>query len=61
MASGVSLYGVSRFVIKFVVVLLEFYLPSRCTWANFMGFTLIGEVAVVGPNNNGDGCSSEQM
>jgi len=48
-------------MIKFVVVLLEFYLPGCCTWADFMGFTPIGEVTVVSPNNDRDGSSSEEM
>ena len=48
-------------MIKLVVVLLEFYLPGHCAWAHFMGFTPIGEVTVVGPDNNRDGCSSKQV
>jgi hypothetical protein len=38
---------------KFVVVLLEFYLPGCYTRANFIGFTPVSEVAVVSPNNDG--------
>ncbi len=48
-------------MIEFVVVLLEFYLPGHCVWTNFMGFTPIGEVTVVGPNDDGDGGSSKQV
>ncbi len=48
-------------MLKFIVILLEFDLPSCCTWANFMGFTLISEVAVVSPNDDGYRCSSKEM
>jgi len=60
-AQGISFYEISRFIIKFIVVLLEFYLPGCCMWANFMRFTPIGEVVVVSPNNNRGGCSSKKV
>jgi len=48
-------------MIEFIVVLLELDLPGCCMWAYFMGFTPIGEVTVVSPNNYRDGCSSKKM
>jgi len=48
-------------MVKLVVVLLEFYLPSGCTGANFVGFAPISEVAMVCLDNHGDGGASEEV
>ena len=48
-------------MIELIVVLLEFYLPGCCVWADFVGFTPISEVTVVSPNNDRDRCASKQM
>ncbi len=48
-------------MVKFVVVLLEFDLPYCCARANFVGFTLVSEVVVVGLNDDGYRCSSKEM
>jgi len=48
-------------VVKLIVVLLELYLPSGCTGADFVGFTPIGEVAVVCPDYDGYRGASEEM
>jgi hypothetical protein len=49
-AEGICFYGFSRLVVKFVVILLEFNLPCHTAGFNFIGFTLVSEVLVVGPN-----------
>jgi hypothetical protein len=44
---GISLHGIFRFVIKFIVILLEFNLPSCSIGSNFVRFAPIGKVVVV--------------
>jgi hypothetical protein len=46
---------------KFIVVLLEFNLPSGGMGSNFMGFTPISQVTVVSPYENRYRGSSEQV
>jgi hypothetical protein len=46
---------------KFIVVLLEFNLPSGGVGTNFVGFTLICQVVVIGPDDDRYGGSSEQV
>ena len=48
-------------MVELVVVLLEFYLPSGCTGANFVGFAPISEVAMVCPDDYGDGGAVEEV
>jgi len=48
-------------MVKLVVILLELYLPSGCAGADFMGFTPIGKISVIGPDDDGYGSSSKEM
>jgi len=48
-------------MVKLVVILLELYLPSGHMGANFMGFTPIGKIAVICPDDYGHRGSSKEM
>jgi len=49
---GICFHGFSWFVVKFVIVLLEFNLPGGGTGSNFMGFTPVSKIAMVSPDDN---------
>ena len=51
-AEGVGFVLFTWFVVKFVVVLHEFDLPSGCLGPNFLWESPICEVFVVSPYNN---------
>ena len=48
-------------MLKLIVILLKLNLPCCHMWTNFVGFTPIGEVLVVSPDNDGYRCSSEEV
>ena len=48
-------------MVELVVILLELDLPSCCVGANFMGFAPISEVAMVCPDDYGDGGAVEEV
>jgi hypothetical protein len=52
-------HSFSWFVVQFIIVLLEFDLPCGNAESNFMGLTPISKIAMVSPDNNRYGGSSE--
>jgi hypothetical protein len=48
-------------MIKFIVILLEFNLPSYGVRTNFMGFIPVSEVVVISPYNDGYRSASKKM
>ena len=48
-------------MVELEVVLCELHLPGCGTGANFVGFSPVGEVLVVSPNNNREDCPAKQV